>query len=91
MNNNYYNMNNNYYNMNNSVIDPSNILISIFSTVDGMNMPTRMIYNNTMMEYLNELQNTTIPNIQNQNQNQNQKSKSKSKSKSRSRSIRKYK
>ena len=61
-------MNNNYYNMNNNVSDPSNVLISILSMVDGVTIPTRMIYNNTMMEYLNELQNTTIPNVQTQNQ-----------------------
>ena len=61
-------MNNNYYNMNNNVSDPSNVLISILSMVDGVTIPTRMIYNNTMMEYLNESQNTTIPNVQTQNQ-----------------------
>ena len=59
-----------------NINDASNILISILNTFDTPNrIPRRLIYDNSMMDYLNELQNTTNfytqPPNENQNDNQN--------------------
>ena len=60
-----------------NINDASNILISILNTFDTPNrIPRRLIYDNSMMNYLNELQNTTNfytqPPNDNQNDNQNE-------------------
>ena len=68
-------MNNEEIPQSNNISDPSNILISILNTLDLQDnltntrrLPRRLIYNNNMMDYLNELQNTTTFHTQPPNQ-----------------------